>query len=231
MTALSIQDLRAGYGPVDVVRDVYLEVAEGEVVALLGPNGVGKTTLLKAVTGVLPVRRGHVSIYKQQVESWPSHRIARRSVAYAPQDAAFFTELSVRENLALALTRGLRLEDAVARAFSLFPELKERQSQKAGTLSGGEQKMLIMGRALLNQPRLLLLDEITEGVQPSIVLRIGKAIEAERARGAAILLVEQKVAFALRLASRYIVMRRGQVAATGPVTAETFAAIEKYMVL
>jgi branched-chain amino acid transport system ATP-binding protein len=152
-------------------------------------------------------------------------------VAYAPQDAAFFTELSVRENLALALTRGLRLEDAVARAFSLFPELKERQSQKAGTLSGGEQKMLIMGRALLNQPRLLLLDEITEGVQPSIVLRIGKAIEAERARGAAILLVEQKVAFALRLASRYIVMRRGQVAATGPVTAETFAAIEKYMVL
>ncbi|HWX31096.1 MAG TPA: ATP-binding cassette domain-containing protein [Steroidobacteraceae bacterium] len=226
-----IQDLRAGYGPVDVVRDVYLEVAEGEVVALLGPNGVGKTTLLKAVTGVLPVRRGHVSIYKQQVEGWPSHRIARRSVAYAPQDAAFFTELSVRENLALALTRGLRLEDAVARAFSLFPELKERQSQKAGTLSGGEQKMLIMGRALLNQPRLLLLDEITEGVQPSIVLRIGKAIEAERARGAAILLVEQKVAFALRLASRYIVMRRGQVAATGPVTAETFAAIEKYMVL
>jgi branched-chain amino acid transport system ATP-binding protein len=230
MTALSVQGLRAGYGPVDVVRDVDLEVAKGEVVALLGPNGVGKTTVLRAVIGVLPVRRGHVCVCKQRVERWPSHRIARLNVAYAPQDAAIFTELSVRENLALALLRGSRI-DAVARAFTLFPELHDRQSQKAGTLSGGEQKMLIMARALLNQPRLLLFDEITEGVQPSIVLRIGMAIEAERARGAAILLVEQKVAFALRLASRYVVMRRGRVVATGPVIAETFAAIEKYMVL
>jgi branched-chain amino acid transport system ATP-binding protein len=216
---------------VDVVRNVRLEVGNGEVVALLGPNGVGKTTLLKAVAGVLPVRSGHVSIFEQQVENWPSHLIARHNVAYAPQDAALFTELSVRENLALALPPGLRLEDAATSAFTLFPELKERQSQKAGTLSGGEQKMLIMGRALLNQPRLLLLDEVTEGVQPSIVFRIGKTIEAQRARGASILLVEQKVAFALRLASRYVVMHRGQVAATGPVTADTAAAIEKYMVL
>jgi ABC-type branched-subunit amino acid transport system ATPase component len=231
MTALYVKNLRAGYGPVDVVRDVDLEVADGEVVALLGPNGVGKTTLLKAVTGVLPVRRGHVSIFKQQVANWPSYRIARRSVAYAPQDAALFTELSVRDNLALALPRSLRLGNVGTRAFAVFPELKERESQKAGTLSGGEQKMLIMARALLNQPRLLLLDEITEGVQPSIVSRIGRTIEGERARGAAILLVEQKLAFALKLASRYVVMHRGQVAATGRVNPHTAAAIERYMVL
>jgi branched-chain amino acid transport system ATP-binding protein len=231
MRALRIQKLRAGYGPVDVVRDVHLEVAEGEIVALLGPNGVGKTTLLRAVMGVLPVRRGHVSVYQQRVDGWPSHRIARREVAYAPQDAALFTELSVRENLVLALSPGARLEDASARAFALFPELKERQSQKAGSLSGGEQKMLAMGRALLNRPRILLLDEITEGVQPSIVTRIGEAIEAERTRGAAILLVEQKVAFALRLASRFAVMRRGKVVANGPVTADTVAAVEEHMVL
>jgi len=231
MNALHVENLRAGYGPVDVVRDVHLEVEAGEVVALLGRNGVGKTTLLKAITGILPVRGGQVSIFNENVRGWPTHRIARRNVAYAPQDAALFTELTVRANLELALHHGRRLEDVGERIFALFPVLRERLSQKAGTLSGGEQKMLITGRALLNEPQLLLLDEVTEGVQPSIVSRISDAIAAERSRGAAILLVEQKVAFALALASRFIVMHRGAVAAAGPVTADTAAAIESYMVL
>ncbi len=230
MTALQVHDLRAGYGPVDVVRGISLDVDKGEVVALLGPNGVGKTTLLKAITGVLPVRQGNVSIFGQPVENRPSHVIARCDLAYAPQDAGLFTELSVRENLVLAMPAGLNAK-AAERTFALFPELKERQAQKAGTLSGGEQKMLIMGRALINQPALLLLDEITEGVQPSIVSRIGKVIEAERDRGVSVLLVEQKVTFALALASRYIVMHRGQIAAAGSVAPDTASAIERYMVL
>ncbi len=231
MMAMQVDGVRAGYGPVDVVRGVDLQVKEGEVVALLGRNGMGKSTLLKALMGVLPVRSGDVYIFDRTVRGWPSHRIARFGAAYAPQDSALFTELTVRENLELTLPAGQKLEGSAKRIFDLFPILEERLTQRAGTLSGGQQKILIVGRALLSEPRLLLLDEVTEGVQPSIVHRIGQAILAERERGVSILLVEQKVAFALQLASQYVVMRRGEIAASGPVTNETAAMVERYMVL
>jgi len=231
MNALDVVNLRAGYGPTDVVHDVNFQVPEGHIVALLGRNGVGKSTLLKTIMGIVPARVGRVAICNDDVTGWASHRIARQRVAYVPQDAALFAELTVQDNLELALDRAKNVRVAGARVFDLFPILGERLSQKAGTLSGGEQKMLNLGRALMKDPRLLLIDEVTEGVQPSIVNQIGVAIEQQCARGTSILLVEQKVAFALGLASRFVVMQRGEVVEDGLVTTNTPSAIEKYLVL
>ncbi|MGI8827660.1 MAG: ABC transporter ATP-binding protein [Chloroflexota bacterium] len=234
MSALRVTDLWTGYGSTDIVHGVSLEVPEGEVVTLLGRNGVGKTTLLKAILGVLPSRRGRTVIFDEDVTDWTPHRVARRGVAYVPQDAALFGELTVRENLELAQVAGRNGRNgrtAEERVFSLFPVLGKRLSQKAGTLSGGEQRMLNLGRAFMKDPRLLLIDEVTEGVQPSIVTQIGKAIEELRSRGASVLLVEQKVQFALALSSRFTVMQRGEVVEVGAVTSKTASLIEKYFVL
>jgi branched-chain amino acid transport system ATP-binding protein len=186
------------------------------VLAVLGKNGMGKSTLLKTVMGFLPARSGRIHILGQDSTGQPPHRLAGRAVAYSPQDQAIFQELTVEENLRLGLARGARLAPGLERVAGFFPFLAQRRRQRAGTLSGGEQKMLIMARALLANPRLLLIDEITEGLQPSVILRLGEVLRAQRQeQGSAILLIEQNVRFALSLADRYAVLARGEIADAG----------------
>lgn len=213
---LEIEGLTSGYGEAMVLRGVSLQLAAGEVLAVLGKNGMGKSTLLKTVMGFLPARSGRIRILEQDSTGTPPHRLAVRGVAYSPQDQAIFQDLTVEENLRLGLPHGVRFASGLQRVAAFFPVLAQRRRQRAGTLSGGEQKMLIMARALLARPRLLLIDEITEGLQPSVILQLAEVLRTERqSEGAAILLVEQNVRFALSLADRYAVLARGEIVDAG----------------
>lgn len=217
---LELAGLSSGYGEALVVRDVSLTLRPGEIVALIGKNGMGKTTLLRTVMGFIRPRAGAIRLGGEALAGRRPHRIARLRVAYAPQEAAVFQDLSVADNLRLGLAPGADAAAEIEQATAAFPILRERRAQKAGTLSGGEQKMLLVARALAARPRLMLLDEITEGLQPSVIDRLGAALRAERDRaGTAMLLVEQNVAFALRLADRYAVLKRGEVVDSGDVAA------------
>lgn len=214
--ALEIAGLTSGYGEAMVLRDVSLSLAPGEVLAVLGKNGMGKSTLLKTIMGFLPARQGTIRIHGAEVTGLPPHRLAALRVAYSPQDQAIFQDLTVEENLRLGLRRAGGFEDAFAHVAAFFPFLGRRQRQAAGTLSGGEQKMLIMARALMTRPRLLLMDEISEGLQPSVIQRIAEALWSElKTFDLAILLIEQNVQFALSVASRYAVLSRGEITDTG----------------
>ena len=218
--AMEVETLTAGYGEAMVLRDLSLRVGAGEVLAVLGKNGMGKSTLLKTVMGLLPTRRGRIRLLGEDVTGRPPHAHAARAVAYSPQDYAIFQDLTVEENLRLGLARGERFLPALERVAAPFPFLGQRRRQRAGTLSGGEQKMLIMARALLARPRLMLIDEITEGLQPSVILRLTEILRAQnREGGSAILLIEQNVRFALSLADRYAVLTRGEIAAAGDARA------------
>jgi branched-chain amino acid transport system ATP-binding protein len=220
MSALAIEKLTAGYGEAMVLRDLSLQVAAGEVLAVLGKNGMGKSTLLKTIMGFLPARGGRISLFDTDATGRPPHLLAPRGVAYSPQDQAIFQDLTVEENLRLGLPRGAAFGAALERVAGFFPFLAKRRRQRAGTLSGGEQKMLIIGRALLGRPKLMLIDEITEGLQPSVILRLAEVLRAEKDRsGTAILLVEQNVRFALSLADRYAVLARGEIVDAGAVGA------------
>jgi branched-chain amino acid transport system ATP-binding protein len=217
MIALEIDGLTSGYGEAMVLRELSLRIAEGEVLAVLGKNGMGKSTLLKTIMGFLPARGGRISLFDSDATGRPPHLLAPRGVAYAPQDQAIFQDLTVEENLRLGLPRGTSFASGLDLVAGFFPFLAKRRRQRAGTLSGGEQKMLIIGRALLARPRLMLIDEITEGLQPSVILRLAEVLRAERQRGGtAILLVEQNVRFALSLADRYAVLARGEIVDQGP---------------
>ena len=210
--ALTIDGLTSGYGEAMVLRDVGLRLMGGEILAVLGKNGMGKTTLLKTIMGFLPARRGQISIFSKPTTGEPPHHLAGRAVAYSPQEQAIFQELTVEENLKLGLPRGFRLTPELKRVAAFFPFLADRRRQLAGTLSGGEQKMLIMARALIARPKLMLVDEITEGLQPSVILRLADVLRQEKtAHGTAILLIEQNVSFALSIADRYAVLSRGEV--------------------
>ena len=214
--ALDIDGLTAGYGDAMVLRRLRLAVAAREVVAVLGKNGMGKTTLLKAVMGFLPAREGRVRLLAEDTTGLPPYRLAARGIAYSPQSEAIFQDLTVAENLRLGRPRGT----AVEAAGEWFPVLGQRLRQRAGTLSGGEQKMLVMARALLARPRLLLVDEISEGLQPSVILRLADVLRrANREDGAAILLIEQNIPFALSLAARYAVLTRGEIVDEGGAAA------------
>lgn len=214
--ALAVDSLTSGYGEAMVLRDVSLRVMAGEVLAVLGKNGMGKTTLLKTIMGFLPARRGQISIFSKPTTGQPPHHLAGRAVAYSPQEQAIFQELTVEENLKLGLPRGARLAPELKRVAAFFPFLAERHRQLAGTLSGGEQKMLIMARALIARPKLMLVDEITEGLQPSVILRLADVLRQEKsANGTAVLLIEQNVSFALSIADRYAVLSRGEVVDQG----------------
>jgi branched-chain amino acid transport system ATP-binding protein len=201
-----------------VLHGVSLRVEPGEAVALLGKNGAGKTTVIRSVVGFTPPRAGRVVLDGRAVEGWPAHRIARRGVALVPQGRRIFAPLSVRENLTLgARAAGWTLD----RVFELFPRLRERQAQSGGTLSGGEQQMLAIGRALLTNGRLLLLDEPSEGLAPLIVREIGQALVRLKAERLSIMLVEQNYHLALRVADRVYVMSKGQIVYEGtPATLE-----------
>jgi urea transport system ATP-binding protein len=215
---LAVERLAAGYGGSQILWNVDLTVPTGQVVCLMGRNGVGKTTVLKAIMGLLRARGGRIVLDGTDVTRWSPDRRARAGVGYVPQGREIFPHLTVEENLKMSLLgcgRARNLDDALA----LFPTLRKLLGRKGGVLSGGEQQMLAIGRALLTRPKLLMLDEPTEGIQPSIVEEIEEAIRRIRTEmGLAVLLVEQYLDFAERLADAYVIMAKGAVVAGGPIT-------------
>ncbi len=209
---LDVEAIHTYYGDSHVLHGVSLRVAPGEAVALLGRNGAGKTTAIRSIVGFTPPRAGRVVFEGRAIERWPSYRIARSGLALVPQGRRIFAPLSVRENLLLgARAEGWTLE----RVFALFPRLREREQQSGGTLSGGEQQMLAIGRALLTNSRLILLDEPSEGLAPLIVREIGRILLALKAERLSLLLVEQNYHLALRVADRVYVMNKGQIVYEG----------------
>jgi urea transport system ATP-binding protein len=212
---LSISGLDVAYGQSQVLWGVNLAVGPGELVCLMGRNGVGKTTLLKTAIGLLPARSGRVTFAGVDVTAWSSDRRARAGIGYVPQGREIFPHLTVEENLRMALL-GCGRAGSLDEALALFPTLRPLLSRKGGVLSGGEQQMLAIGRALLTKPKLLMLDEPTEGIQPSIILEIEAALRRiKRELGLAVLLVEQYLDFAERLADKYVIMAKGAVVAAG----------------
>jgi ABC-type branched-subunit amino acid transport system ATPase component len=228
--ALELVNLTSGYGSSTVVHGVSLEIAPGEILALVGKNGMGKSSLLKTVLSFLPAWEGAVRIDGRDVTRLAPFRKRALGLAYSPQEQALFQDLSVRDNLRLGLSDDRGFEASLSDIRGWFPVLTARLSQRAGTLSGGEQKMLIVARGLIAKPRLLLLDEVTEGLQPSVVDRLAEVLAATRRdRGTAMLVVEQHLAFVLGLADRFAVLKRGEVVDTGPVDADSAARIDEHM--
>jgi branched-chain amino acid transport system ATP-binding protein len=214
--ALEISGVQSGYGEALVVRGVSFDVRPGEVFALLGKNGMGKSTLLRTVMGFLRLQAGSVRLFGESIGGLPPHRVARRSIAYSPQEQALFQDLTVEENLRLGLRDAKTFDEGVRRIGQFFPVLPTRLKQRAGTLSGGEQKMLLVSRALMSKPKLMLIDEISEGLQPSVVERLAGVLRAEREEAkTSILLIEQNVKFALSVADRYAVLKMGEIVDRG----------------
>jgi len=218
MPELKIAGLASGYAGAVVIRDVSLDVRPGEVFALLGKNGMGKSTLLKTIFGFLPAMQGKIELRGQDITNESPHKIAKLSIAYCPQEQAIFQDLTVKENLRLGLFDEKNLDESIDFVSTYFPIIKDRLTQKAGTLSGGEQKMLILSRAFLSKPQLILIDEISEGLQPLMIERVSKILQAAReTMGTSILLVEQNVGFALGIADRYAILKLGEIAEEGEV--------------
>jgi branched-chain amino acid transport system ATP-binding protein len=218
---LAVHDLHAYYGESHVLQGVSLDVAEGECVAILGRNGAGKTTTIASIVGFIRPRSGEVRLRGAEVAGWAPHRIARAGLSLVPQGRRVFADLSVRENLTLTMhsrAEGWDLE----RVLSLFPALRRRLDAFGDQLSGGEQQMLAIGRALMRNPQVLLLDEPSEGLAPKIVAEVGEALLRLRESGLAILLVEQNLALATRVAQRVFVMNKGTIVFSGS-TAELAA--------
>jgi branched-chain amino acid transport system ATP-binding protein len=207
---LSVRSLSASIGKIPVLRGVNLSVGEGETVALLGRNGVGKTTTLRTILGLLAQTGGEVRYRNQDLRKLPAHQLATLGLGYVPQGRGLFPLLSVEENLFIGLKRRPTGETR-ADVFAHFPQLEERRHQRAGTLSGGEQQMLALARCLAMQPSLIMLDEPTEGIMPRLVTQIRKEIAGIAQRGISVLLVEQNLNTALKLADRIYLMERGQI--------------------
>jgi branched-chain amino acid transport system ATP-binding protein len=205
---LEVERIQTYYGESHVLHGVSVRVGPGEAVALLGRNGAGKTTLIRSVAGMTLPRDGRIVFDGQAVERWPAYRIARRGLALVPQGRRIFAPLSVRENLLLGARSG---EWRLEKVYDLFPRLREREGQSGGTLSGGEQQMLAIGRALLTNGRMLVLDEPSEGLAPIIVREIGRVVQGLKGERLSILLVEQNYHLALRVADRVYVMNKGQI--------------------
>jgi urea transport system ATP-binding protein len=226
-TLLHLQSVEADISGSRILRGVDLEVRTGEVVALMGRNGVGKTTTLKTITGILPVRAGEIVFDGQPIHRFATDVRARMGIGYVPQGRDIFPHLTVEENLRIGLVvhgrKGAEATAALERVYELFPVLKEMLGRKGGVLSGGQQQQLAIGRALLLDPKLLILDEPTEGIQPSIIEQIGDTLRRLRTiprpdgTGLAILLVEQYVDFCRAVADRYYALDRGAVVSSGAI--------------
>jgi branched-chain amino acid transport system ATP-binding protein len=216
---LEARGLRTGYGRLPVVFNVDLEVKEGEIVALLGANGAGKTTTLRALSGMLPLMAGEVCLDGKSLKGSPPHTIARGGVVHVPQGRGIFPNLRVDETLRLACAMaGIRRAEADARVadvYTVFDRLYERRTQLAGTLSGGEQQMLAIARGLIMKPRLLMIDEMSQGLAPTIVQDLFSIVRSLPEQGVSVLIVEQFVTHALDVASRAYVLEKGEVALTG----------------
>ena len=208
---LEIEDLHVAYGDSQIVQGLTLAVGPGQIVAVLGRNGVGKTTLLRAIAGLSPAHRGRVRLAGADVTRVPAHEIARRGIRLVPQGRRLFPSLEVREHLQVGASPGRRQRWDAARVLEIFPRLRERLRQRGGTLSGGEQGMLACSRALVGNPDLLLMDEPSEGLAPLLVRELGRVLAGLRAEGVSILLVEQNLAFALRVADRVYLMSKGRI--------------------
>jgi branched-chain amino acid transport system ATP-binding protein len=216
MSLLELTDVRVRYGAIEALSGVSLTVEEGEIVTLLGANGAGKTTTLRTVSGLLRPHSGQVSYDGQPLTAVPPHDIAALGVGHVPEGRRVFPQMSVEENLEMgAYRRRTGLAEDRDRVFDLFPVLKERRGQLAGTLSGGQQQMLAIGRALMGRPRLLLLDEPSMGLAPLIVAQIFQILKDINAQGTTVLLVEQNAAQALKLANRGYVLETGNLTLSG----------------
>ncbi|MBV9748740.1 MAG: ABC transporter ATP-binding protein [Acetobacteraceae bacterium] len=215
---LALQNVHAYYGKSHILHGVSLDIGRGEIVSLLGRNGAGKTTTLKSITGIVAPREGSIQFEGRSLEAQPTHAIARRGISLVPEHRGIFRSLSVEENLGVALRKGnaWSIEDV----FQHFPRLRERRRSRGGTLSGGEQQMLAIARALVNGPKLLLLDEPTGGLAPVIVDELVEIIADIRARGLAVLLVEPHLSVCMRLADRHYVLDQGRIVYSG--TREAF---------
>ena len=218
MAFLEVDDIKTYYGNIQALKGVTLDVQEGECVTLIGSNGAGKSTTLRSISGLTPPREGHIRLAGDPIEHLPPQEIVRLGVCQSPEGRKCFQRMTVRENLELGayLRRdhgGIR-ED-LDRVFELFPRLKEREVQKAGTMSGGEQQMLAIGRALMSDPKLLLLDEPSLGLAPQLVARIAQIIREIHAQGTAVVLVEQNATMALQVADHAVVLEVGRIALSG----------------
>ncbi len=216
MPLLDVENIHTYYGAIEALRGVSLRVEEGEVVTIIGSNGAGKSTTLRSISGLTPARSGKVTFEGRDITSMPAHEIVALGIALSPEGRHCFARMSVRENLDLGAYRrrdGEIVED-MDRVFDLFPRLKERERQKAGTMSGGEQQMLAIGRALMARPKLLMLDEPSMGIAPILVQRIYETIAEINRQGVSILLVEQNANYALDVSKRGYVLETGEVALT-----------------
>jgi branched-chain amino acid transport system ATP-binding protein len=218
MALLTVRDLHVYYGNVHALKGITLAVGQGEIVTLLGANGAGKSTTLRTISGLLQPQQGEVAFQDRLLNHVPAHKIVDMGLSHAPEGRKIFTTLTVQENLNMgAYSRDDKqgIEESRQRGFRLFPRLKERQGQIAGTLSGGEQQMLAIGRALMSRPSLLMLDEPSLGLAPMLVRAIFDTIRDINEQGVTILLVEQNARAALRLADRAYVLETGQIALSG----------------
>ena len=211
---LELDGVDAGYGPVQVLRGLTLTARPGEITCLLGRNGAGKTTTMKAIMGLLPLRSGRILLDGEEIGTLPAHEVPKRGIGYIPQGRRLFSELTVAQNLEIGMMARKSPPEALDRVLELFPRLADRLHQRAETLSGGEQQMLATARALCLQPRVLLLDEPTEGLQPSMIALIRSVVERMRDEGAAILLVEQRLDAVLSAADRVVFIENGQTRET-----------------
>jgi branched-chain amino acid transport system ATP-binding protein len=228
---LTLEKVSGAYGAVQVARDVSFTLAAGEVLGLMGRNGVGKTSVLRTIMGLMPKRWGSIRMNGDELMGVPPHLIVTRGIAYVPQGRRLFGEMTVAENLRMGLLAGGSRKERFEEALGLFPILKERLRQQSGTLSGGEQQMLAVARALCVGPKVLLLDEPSEGLVPVIVSRILDGISALKRQGLAVLLVEQQVKSALSVCDRILLMENGSIrheASAGALSADPLP-LERYI--
>jgi urea transport system ATP-binding protein len=228
---LDVIDLHAGYGATDVIHGVSLRVPDRSVFAVMGHNGAGKTTLLKTILGLLPARSGRVLFEGEDVTRAKTHQRVGRGMAYVPQGQSSFPQLSTYENLQVVADGRKGGAAKIEEMFALFPALKRFESRKAGLLSGGQRQQLAVARALVTDPKLLILDEPTEGIQPNIVAEIEELVIRLAADGLSVLLVEQHVSFALTAAAGYAVMASGHMTATGTGGAEAVGSVMAAMTI
>jgi branched-chain amino acid transport system ATP-binding protein len=211
---LELEDVRVRYGNIEAVKGISMQVDEGQIVALIGGNGAGKTTTLKTISGSLTTSSGKISFAGETISSLPSHEVVSRGISHTPEGRRIFPRMTVKENLEMGAFQredAAGIKEDLERMFNLFPVLRERAKQSGGTLSGGEQQMLAIGRSLMSRPKLLMLDEPSMGLAPLVVEKIFQAIEEINKEGTTILLVEQNAHIALNLASKGYVLESGQI--------------------
>lgn len=228
---LKINNINQYYGQSHILWDLNLELRSGTCGCLIGRNGVGKTTLLKCITGLLPIRNGNIQLNGYDINKLSTETRARSGIGFVPQGREIFPLLTVEENLRISLgARKDKAKSIPSLIYELFPVLKEMKHRRGGDLSGGQQQQLAIGRALVLDPKLLILDEPTEGIQPNVVRDIGEVIrKLNREMGLTVLLVEQKLPFARRVADDFFIMEKGSVVATGPITGLNDDLVQRYL--